>query len=119
MNPRPLLSNSRPPHKPFDIEDGTCSLSRVPPEPPITRFSSAVSKEDNVTAQEDDSLSKRSSVIVSGDTICRLVTLMFFLLFLLLLSGDVELNPGPITAKQGNSSAVIIIIIIIVQFVHR
>ena len=119
MNPRPLLSNSRPPHKPFDIEGGNCSLSRVPPEPPITRFSSAVSKEDNVTVQEDDSLSKRSSVIVSGDTICRLVTLMFYLLFLLLLSGDVELNPGPITAEQGNSSAVIIMIIIIVQFVHR
>ena len=105
VNPRPLLSNSRPPHKPFDIEGGNCSLSRVPPEPPITRFSSAVSKEDNVTVQEDaDSLSKRSSVIISGDTICRLATLMFYLLFLLLLSGDVELNPGPITAEQGNSS---------------
>ena len=38
VNPRPLLSNSRPPHKTFDIEGGNCSLSRVPPEPPITRF---------------------------------------------------------------------------------
>ena len=106
VNPRPLLSNSRPPHKPcpFDIEGGNCSLSRVPPDPPITRFSSTISKEDNVTVQEDDSLSKRSSVIISGDTICRLVTLMFYFLFLLLLSGDVELNPGPITAEQGNSS---------------
>ena len=115
VNPRPLLSNSRPPHKPrFDVESGDCSLSRVPPDPSITRFSSAFSKEDKV---QDDSLSKRSFVTVSGDTICRLVTLMFYLLFLLLLSGDVELNPGPITAEQGNSF--VIVFLNYIQFVHR
>ena len=105
VNPRPL---SNTPRQPFDIEGGNCSLSRVSPDPPrsITRFSSAVSKENNVSkVQEDDSLSKRSFFTVSGDTTCRLVTLMFYLLFLLLLSGDVELNPGPITVEQGNSDS--------------
>ena len=52
---------------------------------------------------QDGSFHKRSFAAVSGDTICRVVTLMFYLLFLLLLSGDVELNPGPITVEQGNS----------------
>ena len=101
MNPRPL---SNPFRQSFDIEGGNCSLNCVPPDPSITCFSSVISKEYNVKVQEDDSLFKRLFVTVSGDTICRLVTLMFYLLFLLLLSGDVELNPGPITAEQGNSS---------------
>ena len=115
VNPRPIFSNSRPPHKSFDVESGDCSsLSRVPPDPPITRFSSVVSKEDKV---QDDSLSKRSFVTVPGDTICRLVTLMFYFLFLLLLSGDVELNPGPITVEQSNSF--VIVFLNYIQFVHR
>ena len=101
VNHSPL---SNPFRQPFDIEGGNCSLNRVPSDPSITCFSSVISKEDNVKVQEDDSLSKRSFVTVSGDTICRVVTLMFYLLFLLLLSGDVELNPGPITVEQGNSS---------------
>ena len=108
VNPRPLSNTAR---SPFDIESGdccedycspSCSLSRIPhPDPPIICFSSVVLKEDDEV--QDDSLSKRSLVTVSGDTICRLVTLMFYFLFLLLLSGDVELNPGPITVEQGNS----------------
>ena len=117
VNPIPL---SNTPRQPFDIEGCNCSLNRVPPDPPITCFSSdAVSKEDNVSkVQEDDSPSKRSFVTVSGDTTCRLVTLIFYLLFLLLLSGDVELNPGPITVEQGNSF-VIIVFLNYIQFVHR
>ena len=52
---------------------------------------------------QDSLFLKRSFAAVSGDTICRLVTLMFYFLFLLLLSGDVELNPGPVTVEESNS----------------
>ena len=120
VNPSPLnnrsTSSSRSPYKPFDIESGDCSLSRVPPDPPITSFNSE-SAHFTTSQVQDDSLSKRSIVTVSGDTICRLVTLIFYLLFLLLLSGDVELNPGPITVEQGNSF--VIAFLNYIQFVHR
>ena len=103
VNPKPLSNTARSPYKLFDNESGDCSLSCVPPDPPIASFNYE-SAHSSITSQvEDDSLSKRSFFAVSGDTICRLVTLMFYLLFLLLLSGDVELNPGPITVEQGNS----------------
>ena len=93
-------------------------LSNTPRSPFDIKCGFTVSKEDEV---EDDSLFKwlwRSFVSVPGDTMCRLVTLMFYLLFLLLLSGDVELNPGPITVEQGievYSGSVLNYI----QFVHR
>ena len=103
VNPSPLSNTSRPPYKPFDIESGGCSLSRVPPDPPIASFNSESAHNFATSQVQDDSLSKRSFVTVSGDTICRLVTLMFYFLFLLLLSGDVELNPGPITVEQGSN----------------
>ena len=40
--------------------------------------------------------------VVSAVTnlICLVISLVFLHLLLLLLSGDVELNPGPITGKQ-------------------
>ena len=103
MNPRPLSTTAG---SPFDVESGDSrSLSRVPSYPisfiSAVIFILTVLKENEV---QDDSLSKKSFAAVSGDTICRVVTLMFYLLFLLLLSGDVELNPGPITVKQGNSN---------------
>ena len=105
VNPRPLSTTTR---SPFDVESGGyCSLSHVPSDdPPIASliFTSAdkfaVSDKNEV---QDSSFHKRSFAAVSGDTICRVITLMFYLLFLLLLSGDVELNPGPITVEQGNS----------------
>ena len=105
MTPNPLSTTAR---SPFDVESGgSRSLSRVPPDdPPIASSIStsadkfAVSDKNEV---QDSSFHKRSFAAVSGDTICRMVTLMFYLLFLLLLSGDVELNPGPITIEQGNS----------------
>ena len=104
VNPNPLSTTTR---SPFDVESGgSRSLSSVPPDdPPIASFISAdkfaVSDKKEV---QDSSFHKRSLAAVSGDTICRVVTLMFYLLFLLLLSGDVELNPGPITVDQGNSN---------------
>ena len=106
VNHRPLGTTAR---SPFDVESGgfRC-LSRVPPDdPPIASFIStsadkfAVSDKNEV---QDSSFHKRSFAAVTGDTICRVVTLMFYLLFLLLLSGDVELNPGPITVEQGNNN---------------
>ena len=103
VNLNPLSTTAR---SPFDVESGgSRSLSRVPPDsPPIASFISAdkfaVSDKKEV---KDSSLHKRSFAAVSGDTICRLVTLMFYFLFLLLLSGDVELNPGPVTVEEGNS----------------
>ena len=103
-NHRTLSDTARSPYKPFDIESGDCSLSCVPPDPPIAAFFIAESAHNFTTSQvQNDSFFKGSFVTFSGDTICRLVTLMFYLLFLLLLSGDVELNPGPITVEQGNS----------------
>ena len=102
MNPNPLSTTVR---SPFDVESGgSCCVP--PDDPPIASFiftsadKFAVSDKNEV---QDGSFHKRSFVTVSGDTICRVVTLMFYLLFLLLLSGDVELNPGPITVEQGNS----------------
>ena len=120
VNPRPLSNRStfRSPYKPFDIESGDCSLSRVPPDPPIASFNSESDHNFTTSQVQNDSLLKRSFIAVSGDAICRLVTLMFYLLFLLLLSGDVELNPGPITVEQGNSF-VIIVFLNYIQFVHR
>ena len=106
VNPNPL---STTPRSPFDVDSGgSRSLSGVPPDdPPIASF--IFTSADKFAASDknevqDGSFYKRSFAAVSGDTICRVVTLMFYLLFLLLLSGDVELNPGPITAKQGNSN---------------
>ena len=104
VNPNPLSTTTR---SPFDVESGgSRSLSCVPPDdPPTASFISifadkfAVSDKNEV---QDSSFYQRSFAAVSGDTICRMVTLMFYLLFLLLLSGDVELNPGPITVEQGN-----------------
>ena len=116
VNPRPL-NNVRSLYKPFDIESGDCSLSRVPPDPPITSFNSESAHNFTNSQVQDDSLCKRSIVTVSGDTIYRLVTLMFYFMFLLLLSGDVELNPGPITVEQGNSTDTVFLNYI--QFVHR
>ena len=119
VNPRPLSnrSTSRPPYKPFHIESGHCSLRRVPPDPPIASFNSESAHNFTTSQVQDDSLPKRSFVTASGDTICRLVTLTFYFMFLLLLSGDVELNPGPITAEQGNS--LVIVFLNYIQFVHR
>ena len=102
VNLNPLSTTAR---SPFDVESGgSRSLSRVPPDSPIASFISAdkfaVSDKKEV---QDSSFHKRSFAAVSGDTICRLVTLMFYFLFLLLLSGDVELNPGPVTVEEGNS----------------
>ena len=116
LNPRPL-NTARSPYKPFDIESGDCSLSCVSPDPPIASFNSESAHYFTNSQVQDDSLSKRFIVTVSGDTICRLVTLIFYLLFLLLLSGDVELNPGPITAEQGNCTETVFLNYI--QFVHR
>ena len=118
VNARPLSNTSRSPYKPFvDIESGDCSLGRVPPDPPIASINSESAHNFTTSQVQDDSLPKRSYVTVSGDTMCRLVTLMLYLLFLLLLSGDVELNPGPITAEQGNS--LVIVFLNCIQFVHR
>ena len=105
VNPNPLITTAR---SPFDVESGgSRSLSSAPPDdPPIASliFTSAdkfaVSGKNEV---QDSSFHKKFFAAVPGDTICRMVTLMFYLLFLLLLSGDVELNPGPITVEQGNS----------------
>ena len=41
--------------------------------------------------------------LVSRETLSCMIYYLLFFLFLLLLSGDVELNPGPITVEQGNS----------------
>ena len=105
VNPNPPASTTA--RSPFDVDSGgSRSLSRVSPDdPPIASFISTSA--DKFTASDknevqDSSFHKRSFAAVSGDTICRVVTLMFYLLFLLLLSGDVELNPGPITVEQGN-----------------
>ena len=103
MNPNPLSTTVR---SPFDVESGGyCSLSRVPPDdPPIASFISTSADKFSVSDKnevQDSSFHKRSFAAVSGDTICRVVTLMLYLLFLLLLSGDVELNPGPTTVEQG------------------
>ena len=115
VNPRPLSNTARSPYK---LESSDCSLSRVPPDPPVAAIINSESAHNFTTLQvQDDSLSKRSFVAVSGDTICRLVTLMFYFLFLLLLSGDVELNPGPIIVEQGNSF--VIVFLNYIQFVHR
>ena len=94
-NHRTLSNTARSPYKSFDIESGDCKCS----------LSCAESAHNLVTTSQvqNDSFFKGSFATVSGDTICRLVTLMFYLLFLLLLSGDVELNPGPITVEQSNS----------------
>ena len=94
VDPNPLSTTARPP---FDVESGgSRSLSRVPPDdPPFNCFIS--------TSADKLAVSDKNEV---QDTICRVVTLMFYFLFLLLLSGDVELNPGPITVvtvEQGNS----------------
>ena len=105
VNPNPLSTTAR---SPFVVDSGgSHSLSCVPPnDPPIASFNSisadkfAVSDKNEV---QDSSFHKRSFAAVSGDTICRVITLMFYLMFLLLLSGDIELNPGPITIEQGNS----------------
>ena len=40
--------------------------------------------------------------LVSRETLSCMIYYLLFFLFLLLLSGDVELNPGPITVEQGN-----------------
>ena len=37
------------------------------------------------------------------DTVSYAVSLLLYFLLFLLLSGDIELNPGPITVEQGNS----------------
>ena len=105
VNLNPLSTTAR---SPFDVEsDDSHSLSRVPPnDPPIASFISTSADKFAVSDKnvaQDSSFHKRFFAAVSGDTICRVVTLMLYFLFLLLLSGDVELNPGPITAKQGNS----------------
>ena len=101
VDPNPPSTTAR---SPFDVESGgSRSLSSVPRLPPFISISTdkfAVSEKNEV---QDSSFHKRSFAAVPGDTICRMVTLMFYLLFLLLLSGDVELNPGPITVEQGNS----------------
>ena len=94
VNHRTLSDTARSPYKSFDIESGDCSLSCVP-DPPIAFFISESAHNFTTSQVQNDSFFKGSFVTVSGDTICRLVTLMFYLLFLLLLSGDVELNPGP------------------------
>ena len=39
--------------------------------------------------------------LVSRETLSCMIYYLLFFLFLLLLSGDVELNPGPITVEQG------------------
>ena len=102
-NHRTLSNTARSPYKSFDIESGDCSLSCVLPDPPIAFFISESAHNFTISQVQNDSFFKGSFTTVSGDTICRLVTLMFYFLFLLLLSGDVELNPGPITVEQGNS----------------
>ena len=109
VNPSPLNNTARSSYKPFDIESGDCSLSCAPPDPPIASSSSNSDSAPYFTILQvqDDSLSRRSFVTVSGDSTCRLVTLMLYFLFLLLLSGDVELNPGPITLEQGNSLIIV------------
>ena len=103
VNHSPL---SNPFRQPFDIEGGNCSLNRVPPDPSITRFIALpFQKKIALKSKKMIHFSKDHLLLsLHGDTICRLVTLMFYFMFLLLLSGDVELNPGPITVEQGNSS---------------
>ena len=44
--------------------------------------------------------------LVSRKTLSCMIYYLLFFLFLLLLSGDVELNPGPITVEQGNSDCI-------------
>ena len=41
--------------------------------------------------------------MLSCDTVSYAVYLLLYFMLLLLLSGDIELNPGPVTVEQGNS----------------
>ena len=83
-------------HRSLSTARSPCSLSRV--RAPVFSFISAFIF--TVLEVQNDPLFQLSWRFFT-DTICRLVTLMFYLLFLLLLSGDIELNPGPITVEQG------------------
>ena len=71
----------------------------------VTHISAVCSGPDSTPNRIAEVSTKETVPICKGmlscDTVSYAVYLLLYLMLLLLLSGDIELNPGPITVEQG------------------
>lgn len=99
LNPLSTINNQRVSSEEpnDDLKRNKCLISSL--------TSNDHSRSSQSSPDDIDMLVWFSSVVsgVTPDSYCFGLYFMLHLILLLLLSGDVELNPGPATVKQGNS----------------
>ena len=73
----------------------------------VTHVTAAVYSASTGLNRTDEASTRETIPIYKGklprDTFSYAVSLLLYFMLFLLLSGDIELNPGPITVEQGNS----------------
>ena len=96
----------------------TAASTIKPTDNPTATYTAAVTHISAVCSGPDSTPNRTAEVstkktvpmcrrMLSCDTVSYAVYLLLYLMLLLLLSGDIELNPGPITVEQGTFGLIV------------